>query len=103
MTDRTLNPEDARNAAREVGKRRLQAFLFVVPLLVFIFFAFVSPISSMMFRSIHDPTVAELVPETLVVLKDWSGDTVPDDTILTVFAAELKILAAARGIRQTCE
>ena len=96
MTDRTLNPEDARNAAREVGKCRLQAFLFVVPLLVFIFFAFVAPISSMMFRSIHDPTVAELVPETLVVLKDWSGDTVPDDTILTVFAAELKILAAAR-------
>ena len=96
MIDNTLDPEDARNAAREVRKRRLQAFVFVVPLLVFIVFAFMAPISSMLFRSVHDPKVAEMIPKTLVALEDWSGETFPDDPILTQFAIDLKRLAAAR-------
>ncbi len=95
-----LSLEDARNAAREVRKRRLQAFVFVVPLLVFIFFAFVAPIATMLYKSVHNPTVAELVPDTLAALDDWSGETVPDDAVLTQFAAELKRLANARASGQ---
>lgn len=96
MTDHTLNPEDGRNALREVRKRRLQAFVFVVPLLVFVAFSFVAPISTMLFRSVHDPAVADMIPETLAALEDWSGEDVPDDEILIQFAAELKHLAATR-------
>jgi putative spermidine/putrescine transport system permease protein len=95
-TAHTLNPEDAANAAREVRKRRLQAFLFVAPLLVFITFAFVAPITTMLYRSIHNPTVANLVPDTLTALEEWSGDTVPDASILTMFAADLKRMANDR-------
>ena len=95
-TAHTLNPEDAANAAREVRKRRLQAFLFVAPLLVFITFAFVAPITTMLYRSIHNPTVANLVPDTLTALEEWSGDTVPDAAILTMFAADLKRMANDR-------
>ena len=95
-TAHTLNPEDAANAAREVRKRRLQAFLFVAPLLVFITFAFVAPITTMLYRSIHNPTVANLVPDTLTALEEWSGDTVPDVAILTMFAADLKRMANDR-------
>lgn len=95
-TAHTLNPEDAANAAREVRKRRLQAFLFVVPLLVFITFAFVAPITTMLYRSVHNPTVSQLVPETLTMLEDWSGDTTPDDAILTQFATDLKRMANDR-------
>lgn len=99
----TLNPEDARNAAREVRKRKLQAFLFVAPLLVFIVFAFVAPITTMLYRSIHNPTVANLVPVTLNALEDWSGDTVPDDAILTQFAADLKRMANDRTSGQLAD
>ncbi len=95
-TAHTLNPEDAANAARDVRKRRLQAFLFVAPLLVFITFAFVAPITTMLYRSIHNPTVANLVPDTLTALEEWSGDTVPDAAILTMFAADLKRMANDR-------
>jgi putative spermidine/putrescine transport system permease protein len=95
-TTHTLNPEDAANAAREVRMRRLQAFLFVVPLLAFITFAFVAPITTMLYRSIHNPTVANLVPETLTALEGWSGDTVPDASILTMFAADMKRMANDR-------
>jgi putative spermidine/putrescine transport system permease protein len=102
MSTRTqkMNPEDARNAAREVRRRRLQAFAFVVPLLVFIFFAFVAPIATMLYKSVYNPTVAEMVPETLAALDDWSGETVPDDAVLIQFAIELKRLANARNSGQ---
>jgi putative spermidine/putrescine transport system permease protein len=105
MTDASkgLNPTDARNAAREVRMRRLQAFLFVVPLLVFIVFAFVAPIATMLFRSVHNPTVANLVPETLALLEDWSGDTLPDGSILTQFATDMKRMANDRTSGQIAD
>ncbi|MCJ7873172.1 ABC transporter permease [Phaeobacter sp. J2-8] len=91
-----LDRADARNAAREARKRKLQAFLFVVPLLVFIIFAFVAPITTMLYRSIHNPTVANLVPETLAALAEWSGDDMPDDAVLIQFAADMKRMANDR-------
>ena len=98
-----LDPADARNAAREVRKRRLQAFLFVVPLLIFIVFAFVAPITTMLFRSVHNPTVANLVPETLAALDDWSGETTPDETVLIQFASDMKRMANDRTSGQLAD
>ncbi|MBV1903214.1 MAG: ABC transporter permease [Marinosulfonomonas sp.] len=103
MTDNTLDPEDARNAAREVRKRRLQAFIFVVPLLVFILFAFVAPITTMLYRSIHNPTVANLVPETLTALEDWSGEGIPDDATVIQFVADMKRMANDRTSGQLAD
>ena len=91
-----LAREDARNAAREVRARRVRAFLFVAPLLVFIMFAFVAPIASMLFRSAYNPTVAELVPDTLGALAEWDGQDRPPDAALTQFASDLKRLANDR-------
>jgi putative spermidine/putrescine transport system permease protein len=50
----------------------------------------------MLYRSIYNPTVAELVPETLSVLEEWSGEGVPDDKVLTQFAADMKRMANER-------
>ncbi|MEP3276431.1 MAG: ABC transporter permease [Stappiaceae bacterium] len=91
-----LAPADARNAAREVRKRKLRSFFFVTPLLAFIIFAFVAPITTMLYRSIHNPTVAELVPDTLAALVTWPGDSMPDDAVLTQFAADMKRMANDR-------
>ncbi len=98
-----LIPADARNAAREVRKRKLQAFLFVTPLLVFVIFAFVAPITTMLYRSIHNPTVANLIPDTLVALGDWSGEEIPDDTVLIQFAADMKRMANDRTSGQLAD
>lgn len=98
-----LTPEDARNAAREVRKRRLQAFIFVVPLLIFIVFAFVAPIATMLYRSVHNPTVANLVPDTLVALEDWSGEGMPDDAVLIQFATDMKRMANDRTSGQIAD
>lgn len=99
----TLDPDDARNAAREVRKRRLQAFLFVVPLLIFIVFAFAAPITTMLYRSVHNPTVANLVPETLTALEDWSGEGMPDDAVLIQFATDMKRMANERTSGQLAD
>lgn len=98
-----LSTEDARNAAGEVRKRRLQAFLFVVPLLVFITFSFVAPIATMLYRSIHNPTVANLIPDTLATLEDWSGETMPDDAVLIQFATDMKRMANDRTSGQLAD
>lgn len=99
----TLNREDTISAAREVRKRRMQAFLFVVPLLVFIFFAFVAPIATMMYRSVHNPTVANLVPETLKMLEGWGGEALPDEPVLSQFATDMKRMANDRTSGQLAD
>lgn len=102
-SEAALAPEDARNAAREVRAQRLRAFLFVLPLLVFIAFAFVAPIASMLFRSAYNPTVAELVPETLGAIESWDGEGRPSDEVQTQFAIDLKRLANERTSGQLAE
>lgn len=98
MSDRvpSLNTEDAANARRQLRRRRTQAFLFVVPLLVFILFAFVAPITTMLFRSVYNPTVAELVPETLTMLEGWEGEELPDEATITQLAIDIKRMANDR-------
>ncbi|MCK0169028.1 ABC transporter permease [Jannaschia sp. S6380] len=102
-TEDALGAEDARNAARELRAQRLRAFLFVLPLLIFIAFAFVAPIASMLFRSAYNPTVAELVPASLEAIEDWDGEGRPPDAVLTQFAQDLKRLANDRTSGQLAE
>ncbi|SFP04011.1 ABC transporter permease [Pseudomonas borbori] len=91
-----LTTTEAGQAASARSKKRLTAFLFVVPLLAFILLTFVAPIGSMLWRSVHHPAVAELIPLTLVELQRWDGHAIPDETTLNVFALELHGLAKQR-------
>lgn len=50
----------------------------------------------MLFRSMFNPTVAELVPDTLDAMQDWDGSGTPSDAVVSRFAAELKRLANER-------
>ncbi|HSX90889.1 MAG TPA: ABC transporter permease [Pseudomonas sp.] len=92
----SLSTTEASQAASGRRKKRLTAFLFVVPLLIFILLTFVAPIASMLWRSVHHPTVAELIPQTLSELQRWDGKALPDRQTLDVFARELHDLAQER-------
>lgn len=82
---------------RQVLARRRRASLFLVaPLLVFIFFSFVAPIASMLYRSVYNPAVVELIPETLAELSQWDGDGLPSDATRAAMARELRALAQER-------
>ncbi len=91
-----LSREEAHVARRELNRRRLIALGLVAPLLVFIGFAFFAPIATMLHRSVFNPTVSQLIPDTLAVLETWPGDGTPDDAVLTTMAVDLKRLAGDR-------
>jgi len=92
----SLTPAEKRNASNDLRRRKISAFFLVAPLLAFVFFAFVAPIATMLYRSVHNDTVALLLPDTLQALEAWDRETPIDDQIASVFAAELKILANER-------
>ena len=94
--DLALTPTEKRHARRELMRARLRAFALVAPLLVFLGFAFIAPIGTMLFRSVHNPGVAALIPQTLEVLGEWDGTDLPPDPVMTTFAVELRGLFAER-------
>lgn len=94
--DSRLSRTDAELARRELRRRKLTAFLFVLPLLAFLLFAFVAPIGTMLYRSFYNPVVADLVPATLAALDDWDRAALPPESARNQFAAELKFLANER-------
>ncbi|MGQ7959822.1 ABC transporter permease [Pseudomonas sp. SP16.1] len=86
----SLTTSEAGQATSARRKKRLTAFLFVVPLLLFILVTFVAPIGTMLWRSVHHPTVAELIPLTLAELERWDEQKqLPDERTLNVFVGEL--------------
>lgn len=93
----SLTTSEAGQAASARRKKRLAAFLFVVPLLLFIIVTFVAPICSMLWRSVYHPTVAELIPQTLAELERWDDHKqLPDERTLSVFVEELHALDKQR-------
>lgn len=92
-----LTAEEAGFARRALARRRWVAFALVVPLLLFIVFSFFAPIATMLHRSVYNPTVAQLAPDTLAALQNWNGEGIPDDRVLTTMAIDLKRLQAERS------
>lgn len=91
-----LNREEVRQERSTLRRRRVMALALVAPLLLFIFFSFVAPIASMLYRSVYNPDVVELIPETVKALSSWDQQTPPGDDILTAMAVELSKLAKER-------
>ena len=65
-------------------------------MLLFIVFGFVAPVMTMLYRSIYNPTVGQLIPETLARLQRWDGQSTPGEAVLTAMAVDLKRLAKER-------
>ncbi|CAM5387724.1 ABC transporter permease [Eoetvoesiella caeni] len=91
-----LNAGEVRAERRELRRRKRTALLLVVPLLAFIVFAFVAPIASMLYRSVYNPTVVELIPRTISGLAEWKNTELPQPATFTVMAQELRQLAESR-------
>jgi len=50
----------------------------------------------MLYRSVYNPTVAELIPQTLSSLESWDGQGMPDKAVMSQMAADMKRLANLR-------
>ncbi|MEM8564559.1 MAG: ABC transporter permease [Pseudomonadota bacterium] len=91
-----LSPEEARACRRSHKRGQRRALLLVTPVVVFLLFAFFAPIASMLMRSAYDPGVADAIPNTLQALATWDGSGIPDSSVQTILADDLRRLALAR-------
>ena len=98
-----LTVQEQRHARREVRRHRLAAFALVVPLLLFLLFAFLAPIATMLGRSVHSPVVAGLIPETLAALDGWDRRGLPPEPVYAVFAQDLARLSRDRTAGRLAE
>ncbi|WP_342734241.1 ABC transporter permease [Bradyrhizobium sp. B117] len=71
-------------------RRRLSAFILVLPLLLLILLAFVLPIGRMMLNAIHDDTLPALMPQTMAALSRWDGKNLPDESVYAALVGDLK-------------
>ena len=93
--DGTLLKVSLRKAERA---HKIKSFLFIVPTLIFILFAFLIPIADMLIRSAYVPEVAELLPKSIRALDDWDGTGLPDESTYQVLAQEMAVLKKQRTL-----
>ncbi|WP_415184951.1 ABC transporter permease [Phaeovulum sp.] len=84
--------------ARAQRRGRRRAFLLVAPLLLFILVSFVFPIGQMLFRSIHNPSFPDHMPQLTAWFKATDQGAVPDEAAFAALAEDLRASASARTI-----
>ena len=72
------------------ARARLQAAGLALPLVAFVGVSFLFPLGTMLARSVHDPVVADALPETLSLLEDWDGESLPGEPVFATAARELE-------------
>jgi len=72
----------------------------VLPLLAFVVVTFIAPLATMLVRSVHDPVVADVLPETIEALAGWDGQGLPDESAYEAMAVELARANESRTLGQ---
>ena len=83
-----------------MARAQLRALGLVAPLLIFVGVTFVAPLATMLVRSVHDPVVADALPETLALLDAWDGRGPPPEAVYTAAARELERAGTERTVGQ---
>jgi putative spermidine/putrescine transport system permease protein len=79
-----------RRLRRSERRRRLEAALLLAPLFVFLLVFFLAPLAGMLWRSVENTELREVMPRTAAAIAGWSGEGLPDDDVFAVFADELR-------------
>ena len=86
--------------AMRVPREQLRALGLVAPLLIFIGVTFIAALATMLMRSVHDPVVADALPETVALLRGWDGERLPAEAVYETAARELSRAGEERTIGQ---
>lgn len=86
---------------RAERRNKIRSFLFVVPTLLLIIFAFLIPIFDMLILSVHTPEIVELLPKTVKALKGWDESSgLPGESVFAALAEELKLRHEDKSLGQ---
>lgn len=88
-----------RSLATALRRQKIRALLLISPLLIFVLITFLFPIGSMLFRSVENHIVAEILPDTVVALATWDGKSgeLPDEAIYAAFAGDIQRAAITKS------
>jgi putative spermidine/putrescine transport system permease protein len=78
-----------RSLHRAGRRRRLQAWLLIAPLVVFLLLVFVMPIAGMLWRAVDDQDLAPVMPRTVAALASWHGEGLPGEDAFAALAADM--------------
>lgn len=83
---------------RALFHSKLRAMFLIAPLLVFFIVAYVFPIFSVLYKSVDNDVVFDIIPETAAMLEQWDpGDgQTPPEALYATFAEEMLAAAEAR-------
>ena len=87
-----------RRMAGPLTRPSLRAAGLALPLIAFIGVTFVVPLATMLLRSVYDPAVAEALPETVALLREWDGESDPGEAVYAAAARELLLAREERTI-----
>ncbi len=78
---------------RALRRQKLRALALIAPLLVFIMFTFIIPIGQMLFRSVENQIVSDVLPTTVAALENWDAETgqAPDEDVFYALTQDLMV------------
>ena len=79
-------------------RRRITAFLLVLPLLAFIVITFVMPIGDMLWRSVKNDAITDNLPHTVDAIASWDGEGLPPEEVYAAMVQDLREGSADRSI-----
>ena len=84
-----------RSLQRALRAQKLRALALIAPLLIFILVTFIAPIADMLFRSVENQIVSEVLPRTVVALEDWDPESgeAPGEELFRELTLDLEIAA----------
>ena len=87
--------------SRSLRQQKLRALLLISPLLIFVTLTFVLPIGNMLFRSVQNDIVSNIMPHTVIALEDWQPERgqPPEETVYK--AAFYDLFAATKAKEHT--
>lgn len=85
-------PTSSVSAALRRAERpnRIKALLLAVPAIAFLLITFALPIGVFLFKSVENPEVRAVLPETLGALQGWDGQSVPTEPVFVALVNDLQ-------------
>lgn len=71
-------------------RRKIKAAGLVAPLFFFLLITFVVPILLLLYRTVENPEILEVMPRTAAAIQTWDGRDVPDEAVFAALAADLR-------------
>jgi len=97
MTDAAMTTADGTplkvSLQRALFRQKMRAVILVAPLFVFLLITFVMPILDMLYRSVDNSVVSEILPRTVTALENWdpSATELPPESAFAAMVKDIQV------------